>query len=76
MKALIHFFAIPWLATLVPSFACAAALTTMAQKLPLGRTNQCDFVFPYYAERGAASIADRIEVNRFTGVYSLFFTMK
>lgn len=57
------------MAALVLSFADAAALTPMAQKLLRGRTIQCDFGFPYYAGRSAASIADEIEVNGFTGVY-------
>lgn len=47
----------------------AGSLTTLSQKLLRGRTVQCDFGFPYYQNRSAASIADEIEVNGYSGVY-------
>lgn len=52
-----------------PARAEKSALTPMAQKLLHGRTVQCDFAFPYYQNRSAASIADEIEANGYTGVY-------
>ncbi len=45
------------------------ALAPLARKLLRGKTTQCDFAFPYYQGRSAASVADEIEVNGYSGVY-------
>jgi hypothetical protein len=52
-----------------PEPAAKSTLTPLAKKLLHGKTTQCDFAFPYYQNRSAASIADEIEANGYTGVY-------